>query len=82
VLGKHSGTAAVVDALRSLGVKADVSLGSALLREVRLLAVAKKRAITLSELCSLFAERVRSQSRPLTRRGEELPARAAATRFE
>jgi homocitrate synthase NifV len=56
VLGKHSGTAAVLDALKSLGLSADVALASALLRDVRALALANKRAINTSELRDLYSQ--------------------------
>ncbi len=55
VLGKHSGMAAISNALASLGVAVDEARARRVLDEVRMRAVALKRAIHESELLEFYA---------------------------
>jgi homocitrate synthase NifV len=55
VLGKHSGMAAISNALTSLGIAADEGRARRVLDEVRLRAVALKRSIHESELLEFYA---------------------------
>jgi homocitrate synthase NifV len=55
LLGKHSGMAAVTNALASLGVTADESRARRVLDEIRTHAVALKRPIDNLELLEFYA---------------------------
>ena len=55
VLGKHSGMAAISNALTSLGITADEGRARRVLDEVRIRAVALKRSIHESELLEFYA---------------------------
>ena len=55
VLGKHSGMAAISNALTSLGITADEGRAKRILDEVRIRAIALKRSIHESELLEFYA---------------------------
>jgi homocitrate synthase NifV len=69
VLGKHSGTAAIVNALESLGLTADGENVGLILKQVRQHATKTKRAVGLAELQRFHAT---ANARP--QRGAELSA--------
>ena len=63
VLGKHSGMAAVTNALASLGLDVDESRARRVLDEIRLRAGAQKRAVTDIELLELYAATAPAEAR-------------------
>lgn len=56
VIGKHSGTASIVDALAKRGVQIDCAQASAILSRTRSLAAKEKRPVSIPEVIGIFAD--------------------------